>query len=81
MGQILIRRLDDEVLAALKERATRNNASVEATARDILTASVRPDRATIFRRLRELRGRQKKPARGPDVVTLVQRMRRGHLRG
>ena len=81
MGQILIRRLDDEVLTALKERAARNNASVESTAREILANSVLTDRETLFRRIRELRESQKPPRRGRDVVTLLRRMRRGYPRG
>lgn len=81
MGQILIRRLDDKVIAALKERAARENASVEATARDILSKSVLTDREVLFRRIREIRESQTRPARGPDVVTLIRRMRRGQLRG
>jgi plasmid stability protein len=42
MGQILIRRLDDAVVAALKARAKANNRSAEAEARAILGAAVAP---------------------------------------
>lgn len=75
MGQILIRRLDDTVLAALKERAARENASLEATARRVLTESILPDRRDIFRRLARLRVDQKN-GKGPGVVTLLRQARR-----
>ena len=78
MGQILIRRLDDNVLAALKERAARENTSLEATVRQVLTESVLPDRREVFQRLSQLRGSQK-PGKGPDVISLLReaRKRRG----
>lgn len=40
MGQILIRNLDDSVLAALKRRARDHHTSAEEEARRALTASV-----------------------------------------
>lgn len=81
MGQILIRRLDDAVLAALKERAARENASLEATVRRVLTESVAPDRHDIFRRLARLRASQK-AVKGPGVVALLRESRqRGRTGG
>jgi plasmid stability protein len=78
MGQILIRRLDDGVLAALKERAARENTSLEATVRQVLADSVLPDRRAVFQSLSRLRAGQK-PAKGPSVVALLReaRKRRG----
>jgi plasmid stability protein len=75
MGQILIRRLDDAVLAALKERAARENASLEATARRVLTESVVPDRHEVFRRLARLRASQK-AVKGPGIVALLRETRK-----
>ena len=42
MGQILIRRLDDDVIEGLRARARANNRSVEAEARLIIGSAVRP---------------------------------------
>ena len=42
MGQMLIRRLDDAVLDALKARAKANNRSTEAEARTILSQVLSP---------------------------------------
>lgn len=75
MGQILVRRLADSVLAALKERAARENTSLEATVRQVLTESVLPDRREVFQRLSRLRASQK-PAKGPDVVSLLREVRK-----
>jgi plasmid stability protein len=37
MGQVLIRNLDDEVIAAYREAAARNQRSLEAELRDVLS--------------------------------------------
>jgi antitoxin FitA len=42
MGQILVRKLDDAVLARIKSRARANKRSAEAEVRDILAAAVSP---------------------------------------
>jgi len=42
MGQILVRKLDDVVLAKLKVRAKANKRSAEAEVRDILTQAMKP---------------------------------------
>jgi len=42
MGQILIRNLDDGVLAKIKSRAKANKRSAEAEVRDILSSTVAP---------------------------------------
>jgi antitoxin FitA len=43
MGQMLIRRLDDDVLDRLRARARENNRSVEAEARTILGEVLAPE--------------------------------------
>ena len=48
MGQILVRNLDDRVIERLKERARRENASLEHTLREILTEAAKPSRAQII---------------------------------
>lgn len=45
MGQILVRQLKDETIAALKERAKANNRSTEAEVRSIIEAEIVPKRA------------------------------------
>ena len=42
MGQILVRKLDDAVLAKIKTRAKANKRSAEAEVRDLLSAAVAP---------------------------------------
>jgi antitoxin FitA len=48
VGQILVRNLDDRVIERLKERARRENASLEHTLRKILTEAAKPSRAQII---------------------------------
>ena len=42
MAQLLVRNLEDEVVAALKKRAARSGRSVEAEHREILRSALRP---------------------------------------
>ena len=74
MGQLLVRNLDDKVISTLKKRARDSGTSLEAVARQILTASAAPDRAELIRWLREFRARQK-PSKGPDSLTLLRQTR------
>ncbi len=57
MGQIIVRNLDDNVIAQLKARATASRASLEQTVRDILIAAASPDREEIWRRIDAVRAR------------------------
>ena len=57
MGQVLIRNLDDTVLAALRARATVRGQSLEAELRDVLTRAAghpRADLAAEFAAVRTL---------------------------
>lgn len=56
MGQVLIRKLDDAVIAALKARAQANNRSAEAEARTILSEALALSAATPRRRLSDFVG-------------------------
>ena len=47
MGQMLVRNLDDTVKQRLRQRAMRNGRSVEAEARDILSAAVTGSRTDV----------------------------------
>lgn len=67
MGQILIRNVDDAVLADLKQRAATNATSTEEEARRALAASVKPGRAAIIARFEAIRARIG-PSPGPTIV-------------
>jgi plasmid stability protein len=57
MGQVLIRNVDDAVLAALRERAATRGVSLEAELRDVLTRAAghpRADLAAEFAKVRAL---------------------------
>jgi antitoxin FitA len=45
MAQVIIRKLDDEIVQRLKERARARRHSLEQELRDILAAAARPDLA------------------------------------
>jgi antitoxin FitA len=48
MGQIIVRNLDDHVIAQLKARAMKANQSLEQTVRDILASAAKPTREEAF---------------------------------
>ena len=70
MGQIVVRELDDGVVAALERKARAHGHSLEAEVRDLLTSSVRIDRAEARRLSAELRARHG-PFLGPDSVEMI----------
>ena len=57
MGQVIIRNIDDGVLARLKEKAERANRPLEQTLREILAAAARPSKEEVLARLDEIRAR------------------------
>jgi plasmid stability protein len=70
MGQILVRNLDDAVIAALKRLGAASGTSTEEQARRALTRAVGLDRAAAAERLAEVRrliGR----VPGPTAVELL----------
>ena len=52
MAQLIVRRLEDELVAELRRRAARSRRSMEAEHREILRTALRPARGT--RSLKEL---------------------------
>ena len=62
VAQLVVRKLEEDVVAALRERAARRRRSMEAEHREILRAALRPGRGT--RSLKELLLRM--PAVGED---------------
>jgi plasmid stability protein len=55
MGQIVVRNLDDAVVAALRRLASESGTSMEEQARRALTRAVGLDRAAAVNRLDEVR--------------------------
>lgn len=75
MGQILIRALDENVIAALRERAAREGVSLEEEARRALARSVGLSRQDSLRRLDAVRTKIGKVA-GPSSLTDLRADRR-----
>ena len=74
MGQILVRKLDDAVLAALRRLAKQGGTSTEEQARRALTRAVGLDRAAAADRLGEIR-RSIGRLPGPSIVEQLRRDR------
>ena len=55
MVDILVRNVDKDTARRLKEKAAAKGTSVNETAREALTAYVKPDKAEIWKRADELR--------------------------
>ena len=55
MGQVIVRNLDDAVIAAHKERAKTRGVSLEQQLRDVLAEAARPSREDIIADLRRIR--------------------------
>jgi plasmid stability protein len=75
MAQLLVRKLEGEVVAELKKRAARNGRSVEAEHREILRAVLRPKDGLS---LKDLLSRM--PAGGEDSVFSRRRARPRRVR-
>ncbi|MCC2664631.1 MAG: hypothetical protein K0S35_2553 [Geminicoccaceae bacterium] len=55
MGQVIIRKLDDAVIAAHKRRAATRGVSLEQQLRDVLAEAAKPSREDIVADLRRIR--------------------------
>lgn len=66
MGHIVIRDLDDSVIARLEERAQASGATLEDVVRDILSEAARPSRDDAIARADQIRQRIRARA-GGDV--------------
>ncbi len=55
MGQVIIRNIDDAVLARLKEKAERASKPLEQTLREILADAARPTRDELLARMDKVR--------------------------
>ena len=70
MGQMIVRKLDDEIIDRIKKRAKLEGTSAEQIARDVLTRAFKPSREELIRRMDEIRA-QTKPA---DLETTLRIM-------
>ena len=59
MGQVIIRNLDDSVLADLKRLAKRDGVSLEQFLRDLLAAKAREDKEAFFEFAKGMRERSR----------------------
>lgn len=74
MAQVLIRQLDDQVLAVLRARAQCRGISLEQSLRELLTAAAQAP-ATATSRLAELRLLTPPAGRRLDVAAVVREAR------
>ncbi len=64
MAQLLVRNVPDEIVDALRQRATVNRRSVEAEHRLLLEESLKPGRDDFWKRAAELRAQTRGRIRG-----------------
>jgi plasmid stability protein len=74
MGQVIIRNIDDDVLAVLRRRAAERKQSLEQTMREILRDAARPSRADIIAEMNRIRARTPKPLK-TDSAKLIREAR------
>lgn len=75
MAQIIVRNLDEAVVAALRRRAKAAGRSLEAEVRDVLSTAAHDKRRTFVAFAREMQRRNPAP-KGFDVVAAVHEGRR-----
>ena len=76
MAQVLIRQLDDQVVAALRARARARGVSLEQSLRDLLTAAAR-ETDSLREELARLRATTPAAGRSIDVAALIREDRDG----
>lgn len=74
MGQLLVRNLDDSVIARLEARAERVGVSLEQTIREILTEAAQPSRAEVVEQIDRIRA-SSKPSPEADSTQILRRWR------
>ena len=68
MGQVIIRNLDDEVIAWHRERARARKVSLEQELREALTRAARPSRAELIETAKRIAAMTPEPPPGQWVV-------------
>lgn len=82
MAQVLIRNLDDQVVAVLKKQADAAGLSLEAFLREALTSQATAGRAELVAEIEAMRLQVKPPAPGePRSEDIVREMRDERSRG
>jgi plasmid stability protein len=76
MAQVLIRQLDDQVVAALRARARARGVSLEQSLRDLLTAAAQ-ETDSLRDELARLRATTPAAGRSLDVAALIREDRDG----
>lgn len=74
MGQLLVRNLDDEVIARPTARAVKAGASLEQTAREILTDAARPSCVEVIDKIDRIRA-SSKPSPDMDSTQIFREWR------
>ncbi len=77
MGQLIVRRLEQEVMTELRKRAARSGRSMEAEHREILRAALRPGRGA--KSLKEMLLQMPAAGRDSDFARLGEKPRRIRL--
>jgi antitoxin FitA len=76
MGQLLVREVPDNVIAALKKRAKRHGRSAEAEHRDILQNALKPSHEDFWARADKVREELRATGRKfTDSVVLIRQAR------
>ena len=70
MAQVIVRNLDDKVVATLKERAARRGRALEHELREILTRAARPTRTELVAEMARCRAMTPKAHRtaAEDII-------------
>ena len=71
MGQVIIRKLDDAVIAAHKRRAAARGVSLEQQLRDVLAEAAKPSRERLIADLRRIRAMTPKVSSGEPSSTTI----------
>lgn len=74
MAQVIVRKLDPEVVAALKRRAEGNGRRLEQELRSILTEAARPTRAEVMAEIERLQA-MTPPGPPIDAAALIREVR------
>ncbi len=71
MGQVIVRNLDDHVIATLKRKAKLHGCSLEQELRDILSAAVKltkEERIAVAKRIRDMTPANVKQTDSTDLI-------------
>jgi plasmid stability protein len=78
MGQMIVRKLDDNVIERIKKKAKLEGTSAEQVARKALTDAFKPSRDELIARMEAIRAKSK-PTSGQDIIDEIRRDRDNNL--